>query len=36
LLTVRVTASLKAHKGIATFTIKEGNGDTVKIKYVTR
>jgi hypothetical protein len=36
LLTIRVTASLKAHKGVGTFTINEANGDSVKIKYVTR
>ena len=36
LLTLRVTASLKSHKGVATFTINESSGDSVKIKYVTK
>lgn len=35
-LSLRVTASLKAHKGTATFTIQEANGDSVKIKYITK
>jgi len=36
LLTLRVTATAKAHKGIGTLTITELNGTSCKIKYVTR
>jgi large repetitive protein len=34
-LTVKVTASAKAHKGAGTLTITEGSGKSVKIRYVT-
>jgi hypothetical protein len=34
-LTVKVTATAKTHKGSGTLTITEGNGKSVKIKYIT-
>jgi hypothetical protein len=34
-LTVKVTATAKSHKGAGTLTITEGNGKSVKIKYIT-
>jgi hypothetical protein len=34
-LTVKVTATSKTHKGAGTLTITEGNGKSVKIKYIT-
>jgi hypothetical protein len=34
-LTVKVTATVKSHKGAGTLTITEGSGKSVKIKYIT-